>query len=156
MGILFYKKTYKEKIIIKIWNSFFEKENLIENIKIDNKNIDLILVATSGIYLFKIFENKGKISGNNYNLKWKEEKNNGEIIEFLNPINELKEMEKIINKKLNSSYEMNLIPLFNESKSINESSFNIKKLKNFIEFKKHIFNVIEVNEITNKIKSICD
>lgn len=156
MGILFYKKTYKEKIIIKIWNSFFEKENLIENIKIDNKNIDLILVATSGIYLFKIYENKGKICGNNNDLKWKEEKNNGEIIEFLNPINELKEMEKIINKKLNSSYEMNLIPLFNESKSINESSFNIKKLKNFIEFKKHIFNVIEVNEITNKIKSICD
>lgn len=156
MSILFYKKTYKEKIIIKIWNSFFEKENLIENKSINNKNIDLILVATSGIYLFKIFQNKGNVIGNINDEIWKEEKNNGEVISFQNPINELEEIEKLINEKLNSSLKMNLIPIFNESKNIPECAFNIKKLKNFVDNKKHILSVEEVNKITEDIKSICD
>ena len=48
--------TRKEKIANKLYNSLFVKEYILENLKIEEHNIDALIISNVGIFVFKILE----------------------------------------------------------------------------------------------------
>ena len=46
--------TRKEKISNKLYNSLFVKEYILENLKIEEHNIDALIISNVGIFVFKI------------------------------------------------------------------------------------------------------
>lgn len=61
MGLLFSKRTRKQKVIDKIYNSFYVKENIIENFKIGENLFDCVVICSYGLFIFRILANKNEI-----------------------------------------------------------------------------------------------
>lgn len=161
MGLFFFK-PYKEKIANKLYDCFFEKENLIYNFKIakDDPHEFSIIVASSGIFIFYIGNNEGEIA--NYFKETDEflkiDDNYKGIVDIENPYLSLKEAEDYIkeNFKENLNFVCYLIPLFNNLKKVKEDDkiFTIKTFKKILKNTTQIYNNREVDEITSLIKEI--
>ena len=150
MGIIF-TKSKKEKLIIKLYNSFYEKENLIHDYKYNNDIVDAIIVTKKGIFLFKIFLNKDGLS--KFNLReplWMVD----EVISIENPIKVLNDVKTHILDILNdTSLPIFICPIFNKLDNDSEDLiFNIKGFRNFIDKLPQILNNDEINEFSKIIK----
>ncbi len=150
MGIIF-TKSKKEKMIIKLYNSFYEKENLIHDYKYKDDLTDAIIVTKKGIFLFKIFLNKENLS--KFNLKeslWVVDN----IVSIENPIKTLNEVKNHIFDLLNdSTLPIFVCPIFNKLDNDSEDLiFNIKGFRNFIDKLPQILNNDDINEFTKIIK----
>lgn len=152
MGLIF-NKTYKEKITIKIWDSFYSKENIIKEKEIDDEKADLIVITTLGVFIFSIFEYKGNVEGNKFDNKWKIE-NNSKFVEIDNPYIKLDYFKEKISKELNLNENIYLMPLFDKIKSPNKYFYNIKSFRAFIDNLSNVFDKEMINEITEKIKNL--
>ncbi len=168
---LFFKRTYKEKIALKLWDSFHEKENIIEDYSffnveglkkhstLDNNKIhsDVIIIANSGIYIFNIYSFKGKLANVTMNDKlWCDVENESTMI---NPYLELIETKRFILNILNNEkhLKVDVFPIFNElnKEEIEKSNgllFNIVKFKDIVASRSKMFSDEEVNLFTRIIK----
>ncbi len=150
MGIIF-TKSKKEKVIIKLYNSFYEKENLIHDYKFNNDVADAIIVTKKGIFLFKIFLNKSELT--KFSLKdplWVVDSN----LSIENPIKILNSIKDHILEILNeSSLPVFVCPIFNKLDNDSEDLiFNIKGFRNYIDKLPQILNNDDINEFTKIIK----
>ena len=141
MGLFFFK-PYKEKIANKLYDCFFEKENLIYTFKTDKDSKDefTIIVSSSGIFLFSIYKNEGEIASF---FKKKDEflkiddLNNG-YISISNPYFNLIEVQDFIISNLKDKTDINLkfylIPIFDNLKKLKENDevYSIKTFKKFL------------------------
>lgn len=164
-----FKKNYKDKISIKLWNSFFDKENVIYEYKINDYHVDLIIVTSTGIYLFLIYSIKGIIKGKKEDDMWIEVTNvdqgnnvvKEEVSSFLNPFINLngvkKELEKILDKDFIPIY---IYPIFDNLKldkqEIEEEIHTLHTFKESIKGRKKILTNEEINEYTKLIKQSGD
>lgn len=150
MGIIF-TKSKKEKLIIKLYNSFYEKENLIHDYKYNNDIVDAIIVTKKGIFLFKIFLNKDGLS--KFNLREPLWMVDG-VVSIENPIKVLNEVKTHILDILNdTSLPIFICPIFNKLDNDSEDLiFNIKGFRNFIDKLPQILNIDEINEFSKIIK----
>lgn len=163
MGLFFFK-PYKEKIANKLYDCFFEKENLIYTFKTDKDSKDefTIIVSSSGIFLFSIYKNEGEIASF---FKKKDEflkiddLNNG-YISISNPYFNLIEVQDFIISNLKDKTDINLkfylIPIFDNLKKLKENDevYSIKTFKKFLKNISQIYNNREVDELTNLVKEI--
>ncbi len=154
MGIIF-TRDKKEKLINKLYNSFYEKENLLTNIKIDDLTCDSIIVTKKGIFLFKIFINNEELS--KFSLKddlWTIDHN----ISIENPVKELGIFkDKLINVLNDPSLSkfIYICPIFNKlDRDYEEIIFTLKGFKKYIDKLEFIFNNEEINHYTELIKNI--
>ena len=150
MGVIF-TKSKKEKVIIKLYNSFYEKENLIHDYKFNNDVADAIIVTKKGIFLFKIFLNESELT--KFSLKdslWVVDQN----LSIENPIKILNSIKYHILELLNdSSLPVFVCPVFKKLDSDSEDLiFTVKGFRNFIEKLPQILNNDEINEFTKIIK----
>lgn len=161
MGLFFFK-PYKEKIANKLYECFFEKENLIYNFKIskDDLNEYTIIVASSGIFIFLIENCEGEIASffNQNDEILKIDDYYKGLITLKNPYLDLKEVEDYLkrNIKENLNIVCYLIPLFNNLKKVKEDDkiFTLKTFKKILKNTTQIYNNREVDELTSKIKEI--
>lgn len=164
-----FKKNYKEKISIKLWNSFFDKENVIYEYKINDYHVDLIIVTSTGIYLFLIYSIKEIIKGKKEDDMWIEVTNidqgnnvvKEEVSSFLNPFINLnvvkKELEKILDKDFIPIY---IYPIFDNLKldkqEIEGEIYTLHTFKESIKGRKKVLTNEEINEYTKLIKQSGD
>lgn len=99
MGLLFTRKTKKEKVIDKIYNSFYVKENIIENFRINERDFDCIVISSYGLFIFRILTSKYEIKKNGDNFFTLNEKD--EEVYLGNPFLELEKDKEIISKLIN-------------------------------------------------------
>lgn len=161
MGLFFFK-PYKEKIANKLYDCFFEKENLIYNFKISKEDINeyTIIVTSSGIFIFFIGNNEGEIASffheNDDELKIID--NYKGLVNLKNPYKNLKEVEDYFKANLKGNFKIvcYLIPLFNDLKKVKEDDkiFTLKTFKKILKNITQIYNNKEVDELTSLIKEI--
>lgn len=153
MGLIF-TKDKKEKIINKIYNSFYEKENLITKIKFDDLECDAIIVTKKGIFIFEIITNSYSLDKYQLNdeLWIIDEKKS-----IKNPLIKLNLIKEKILEILNEySLDNNiyLCPIFNKLDNDSEEIiFNLKGFKRYIEKINNVFNNDEINFYTSLIKN---
>lgn len=150
MGI-FFKKDKKEKLIDKLYNSFYEKENLIVNYKYLNDVVDAIIVTKKGIFLFLIYVNDIGIT--KFSLK----KDIWVIDNEISIENPIKLLEKIKTHILSILHDdklpIFLCPIFNKLDNNYETDiFTIKDFRKFIDDIPLILESDEINEYTKIIK----
>lgn len=145
MGFIF-NKSKKDKVVIKLWNSFWEKEKLIENYVFDNEKADAIIVTRTGIYLFKIFTEKGELT--KYGLKDKYWIFNGkEQSTIINPIISLQKIENHLRNVFHdSNVPIFICNIFSESKfTLNEYIYNVSSFRDSLLNNKKCLSNEDVN-----------
>lgn len=153
MGLIF-TKDKKEKIINKIYNSFYEKENLITKIKFDDLECDAIIVTKKGIFIFEIITNSYSLDKYQLNdeLWIIDEKTS--IKNPLIKLNLIKEKILEILKEYSLDNNIYLCPIFNKLDNDSEEIiFNLKGFKRYIEKINNVFNNDEINFYTSLIKN---
>lgn len=151
----FFKKTFKEKTIAKIWSSFYEKENLIEDFKGGEGKADAIIVTTTGIYLFLIYSIKGNVEYSKEEKLWREIHSDGGTSSFLNPFIDLSNLKKHILVSLkDEDLPIFLVPIFPNVEKTTTDFFNIKSFRAMIDSQSKVFSNEEVNKYSEEIKKI--
>lgn len=118
----FLRLSKKDLYITKLWNSFYEKEILIEKYQLKKAECDAIIITGSGIYLFNIYDYQGKLTHDNKEKLWYVK--GREEISFINPHLSLKEMsDALIDLIDDKQVPIFNIPLFINFKSQNAEDF---------------------------------
>ncbi len=153
MGLIF-TKDKKEKIINKIYNSFYEKENLITKIKFDDLECDAIIVTKKGIFIFEIITNSYSLDKYQLNDELWIIDENTSIKNPLIKLNLIKEKILEILNEYSLDNNIYLCPIFNKLDNDSEEIiFNLKGFKRYIEKIKNVFNNDEINFYTSLIKN---
>ena len=153
MGLIF-TKDKKEKIINKIYNSFYEKENLIIKIKFDDLECDAIIVTKKGIFIFEIITNSYPLDKYQLNDELWIIDENTSIKNPLIKLNLIKEKILEILKEYSLDNNIYLCPIFNKLDNDSEEIiFNLKGFKRYIEKINNVFNNDEINFYTSLIKN---
>lgn len=153
MGLIF-TKDKKEKIINKIYNSFYEKENLITKIKFNDLECDAIIVTKKGIFIFEIITNSYSLDKYQLNDELWIIDENTSIKNPLIKLNLIKEKILEILNEYSLDNNIYLCPIFNKLDNDSEEIiFNLKGFKRYIEKIKNVFNNDEINFYTSLIKN---
>lgn len=126
--------TRKEKIANKLYNSLFVKEYILENLKIEEHNIDALIISNVGIFVFKILEY--------------EENNIDKINEFKKEVgNHCDFISSLIN------YKYKVTPFVIGDK-LNKNNKEITSIEDFKDFVNNLKKIIPNNEIESIRKTI--
>ena len=126
--------TRKEKIANKLYNSLFVKEYILENLKIEEHNIDALIISNVGIFVFKILEY--------------EENNIDKINEFKK---EVGNHSDFISSLINYKYK---VTPFVIGDKLNKNNKEVTSIKNFKDFVNNLKKIIPNNEIESIRKTI--
>ena len=126
--------TRKEKIANKLYNSLFVKEYILENLKIEEHNIDALIISNVGIFVFKILEY--------------EENNIDKINEFKKEVgNHCDFISSLINYKYK-------VTSFVIGDKLNKNNKEVTSIEDFKEFVNNLKKIIPNNEIESIRKTI--
>ena len=126
--------TRKEKIANKLYNSLFVKEYILENLKIEEHNIDALIISNVGIFVFKILEY--------------EENNIDKINEFKKEVgNHCDFISSLINYKYK-------VTSFVIGDKLNKNNKEITSIEDFKDFVNNLKKIIPNNEIESIRKTI--
>lgn len=126
--------TRKEKIANKLYNSLFVKEYILENLKIEEHNIDALIISSVGIFVFKILEY--------------EENNIDKINEFKK---EVGNHSDFISSLINYKYK---VTPFVIGDKLNKNNKEITSIEDFKDFVNNLKKIIPNNEIESIRKTI--
>lgn len=126
--------TRKEKIANKLYNSLFVKEYILENLKIEEHNIDALIISNVGIFVFKILEY--------------EENNIDKINEFKK---EGENHSDFISSLINYKYK---VTPFVIGDKLNKNNKEITSIEDFKDFVNNLKKIIPNNEIESIRKTI--
>ncbi|MDY4215503.1 MAG: hypothetical protein SOX53_04780 [Candidatus Onthovivens sp.] len=126
--------TRKEKIANKLYNSLFVKEYILENLKIEEHNIDALIISNVGIFVFKILEY--------------EENNIDKINEFKK---EVVNHSDFISSLINYKYK---VTPFVIGDKLNKNNKEITSIEDFKDFVNNLKKIIPNNEIESIRKTI--
>ena len=126
--------TRKEKIANKLYNSLFVKEYILENLKIEEHNIDALIISNVGIFVFKILEY--------------EENNIDKIKEFKK---EVGNHSDFISSLINYKYK---VTPFVIGDKLNKNNKEITSIEDFKDFVNNLKKIIPNNEIESIRKTI--
>ena len=126
--------TRKEKIANKLYNSLFVKEYILENLKIEEHNIDALIISNVGIFVFKILEY--------------EENNIDKINEFKK---EVGNHSDFICSLINYKYK---VTPFVIGDKLNKNNKEITSIEDFKDFVNNLKKIIPNNEIESIRKTI--
>ena len=126
--------TRKEKIANKLYNSLFVKEYILENLKIEEHNIDALIISNVGIFVFKILEY--------------EENNIDKINEFKK---EVGNHGDFISSLINYKYK---VTPFVIGDKLNKNNKEITSIEDFKDFVNNLKKIIPNNEIESIRKTI--
>ena len=126
--------TRKEKIANKLYNSLFVKEYILENLKIEEHNIDALIISNVGIFVFKILEY--------------EENNIDKINEFKK---EVGNHSDFIFSLINYKYK---VTSFVIGDKLNKNNKEITSIEDFKDFVNNLKKIIPNNEIESIRKTI--
>ena len=126
--------TRKEKIANKLYNSLFVKEYILENLKIEEHNIDALIISNVGIFVFKILEY--------------EENNIDKINEFKK---EVVNHSDFVSSLINYKYK---VTPFVIGDKLNKNNKEITSIEDFKDFVNNLKKIIPNNEIESIRKTI--
>ena len=126
--------TRKEKIANKLYNSLFVKEYILENLKIEEHNIDALIISNVGIFVFKILEY--------------EENNIDKINEFKK---EVVNHSDFVSSLINYKYK---VTPFVIGDKLNKNNKEITSIEDFKDFVNNLEKIIPNNEIESIRKTI--
>ena len=126
--------TRKEKIANKLYNSLFVKEYILENLKIEEHNIDALIISNVGIFVFKILEY--------------EENNIDKINEFKK---EVVNQSDFISSLINYKYK---VTPFVIGDKLNKNNKEVTSIDDFKDFVNNLEKIIPNNEIESIRKTI--
>ena len=126
--------TRKEKIANKLYNSLFVKEYILENLKIEEHNIDALIISNVGIFVFKILEY--------------EENNIDKINEFKK---EVENHSDFISSLTNYKYK---VTPFVIGDKLNKNNKEVTSIEDFKDFVNNLKKIIPNNEIESIRKTI--
>lgn len=126
--------TRKEKIANKLYNSLFVKEYILENLKIEEHNIDALIISNVGIFVFKILEY--------------EENNIDKINEFKK---EVGNHSDFIFSLINYKYK---VTPFVIGDKLNKNNKEVTSIEDFKDFVNNLKKIIPNNEIESIRKTI--
>lgn len=126
--------TRKEKIANKLYNSLFVKEYILENLKIEEHNIDALIISNVGIFVFKILEY--------------EENNIDKINEFKK---EVGNNSDFISSLINYKYK---VTPFVIGDKLNKNNKEVTSIEDFKDFVNNLKKIIPNNEIESIRKTI--
>lgn len=126
--------TRKEKIANKLYNSLFVKEYILENLKIEEHNIDALIISNVGIFVFKILEY--------------EENNIDKINEFKKEVGNYSDF---ISSLINYKYK---VTPFVIGDKLNKNNKEITSIEDFKDFVNNLKKIIPNNEIESIRKTI--
>ncbi|MDD6468761.1 MAG: hypothetical protein PUF99_02470 [Bacilli bacterium] len=126
--------TRKEKIANKLYNSLFVKEYILENLKIEEHNIDALIISNVGIFVFKILEY--------------EENNIDKINAFKK---EVGNHSDFISSLINYKYK---VTPFVIGDKLNKNNKEITSIEDFKDFVNNLKKIIPNNEIESIRKTI--
>ena len=126
--------TRKEKIANKLYNSLFVKEYILENLKIEEHNIDALIISNVGIFVFKILEY--------------EENNIDKINEFKK---EVGNHGDFISSLINYKYK---VTPFVIGDKLNKNNKEVTSIEDFKDFVNNLKKIIPNNEIESIRKTI--
>ena len=126
--------TRKEKIANKLYNSLFVKEYILENLKIEEHNIDALIISNVGIFVFKILEY--------------EENNIDKINEFKK---EVGNHGDFISSLINYKYK---VTPFVIGDKLNKNNKEVTSIEDFKDFVNNLEKIIPNNEIESIRKTI--
>ena len=126
--------TRKEKIANKLYNSLFVKEYILENLKIEEHNIDALIISNVGIFVFKILEY--------------EENNIDKINEFKKVVGNHSDF---ISSLINYKYK---VTPFVIGDKLNKNNKEITSIEDFKDFVNNLKKIIPNNEIESIRKTI--
>lgn len=126
--------TRKEKIANKLYNSLFVKEYILENLKIEEYNIDALIISNVGIFVFKILEY--------------EENNIDKINEFKK---EVVNHSDFISSLINYKYK---VTPFVIGDKLNKNNKEVTSIEDFKDFVNNLKKIIPNNEIESIRKTI--
>ena len=129
--------TRKEKIANKLYNSLFVKEYILENLKIEEHNIDALIISNVGIFVFKILEY--------------EENNIDKINEFKK---EVGNHGDFISSLINYKYKVTPFVIGDKSNKNNKEVTSIEDFKDFVNNLKKIIPNNEIESIRKTILSL--
>ena len=129
--------TRKEKIANKLYNSLFVKEYILENLKIEEHNIDALIISNVGLFVFKILEY--------------EENNIDKINEFKKEVgNHCDFISSLINYK----YKVTPFVIGDKLNKNNKEITSIEDFKDFVNNQKKIIPNNEIESIRKTILSL--
>ena len=126
--------TRKEKIANKLYNSLFVKEYILENLKIEEHNIDALIISNVGIFVFKILEY--------------EENNIDKINEFKK---EVVNHSDFVSSLINYKYK---VTPFVIGDKLNKNNKEVTSIEDFKDFVNNLEKIIPNNEIESIRKTI--
>ena len=126
--------TRKEKIANKLYNSLFVKEYILENLKIEEHNIDALIISNVGIFVFKILEY--------------EENNIDKINEFKK---EVENHSDFISSLINYKYK---VTPFVIGDKLNKNNKEVTSIEDFRDFVNNLKKIIPNNEVESIRKTI--
>ena len=126
--------TRNEKIANKLYNSLFVKEYILENLKIEEHNIDALIISNVGLFVFKILEY--------------EENNIDKINEFNK---EVGNHSDFISSLINYKYK---VTPFVIGDKLNKNNKEITSIEDFKDFVNNLKKIIPNNEIESIRKTI--
>lgn len=129
--------TRKEKIANKLYNSLFVKEYILENLKIEEHNIDALIISNVGIFVFKILEY--------------EENNIDKINEFKK---EVVNHSDFISSLTNYKYKVTPFVIGDKLNKNNKEITSIEDFKDFVNNQKKIIPNNEIESIRKTILSL--
>lgn len=129
--------TRKEKIANKLYNSLFVKEYILENLKIEEHNIDALIISNVGIFVFKILEY--------------EENNIDKINEFKK---EVGNHSDFISSLINYKYKVTPFVIGDKANKNNKEITSIEDFKDFVNNLKKIIPNNEIESIRKTILSL--
>ena len=129
--------TRKEKIANKLYNSLFVKEYILENLKIEEHNIDALIISNVGIFVFKILEY--------------EENNIDKINEFKK---EVGNHSDFISRLTNYKYKVTPFVIGDKLNKNNKEITSIEDFKDFVNNQKKIIPNNEIESIRKTILSL--
>lgn len=129
--------TRKEKIANKLYNSLFVKEYILENLKIEEHNIDALIISNVGIFVFKILEY--------------EENNIDKINEFKK---EVGNNSDFISSLINYKYKVTPFVIGDKLNKNNKEVTSIEDFKDFVNNQKKIIPNNEIESIRKTILSL--
>ena len=129
--------TRKEKIANKLYNSLFVKEYILENLKIEEHNIDALIISNVGIFVFKILEY--------------EENNIDKINEFKK---EVGNHSDFISSLINYKYKVTSFVIGDKLNKNNKEVTSIEDFKDFVNNQKKIIPNNEIESIRKTILSL--
>ena len=129
--------TRKEKIANKLYNSLFVKEYILENLKIEEHNIDALIISNVGIFVFKILEY--------------EENNIDKINEFKK---EVVNHSDFVSSLINYKYKVTPFVIGDKLNKNNKEVTSIEDFKDFVDNLKKIIPNNEIESIRKTILSL--